>query len=198
MDLIPKVGYTTIGIVIINFTYAKTIKHWHILFKCKPRDNLAIYSADYTKSGLVSESNVPLLSKTIAVVPIKSIHPVRTNQKNWKCVSSSFLCIDSPCKYVILTIYRFPEKILNKILLFVINACYENMNISKGLLLAYLLPLQYEPYLAIDENNNEKIIHNILAVTSETYFKFLPAIQVGSKMIFHGDHTPIWKTDLQE
>ena len=54
-----------------------------------------------------------------------------------------------------------------------------------------MIPVQYEPYSANDENSSEKVIHSISSTVSDTGVEMLLAIPVGSKMIFPGDHTLI-------
>ena len=60
----------------------------------------------------------------------------------------------------------------------------EDMKIGKGCMLTYLIPVQFEPYSASDEKSKEKVIHNLSDMVSETEAETLPAVPVGSKMIF--------------
>ena len=61
-----------------------------------------------------------------------------------------------------------------------------------------LIPVQYKSYSAADENNGKRVIHNISATVSETEIEMLPAIPIGSKIIFPEDHPLIRKAILQD
>ena len=132
------------------------------------------------------------------MVATKSILPIKTNHEKFENLIASPFCIESQCIYVKPTVYRFPEKAVNKILLFVINVGYKDIKIVKGHTSAYLISVLHEPYYADDANSSAKVIHNISAAVSETEVQMSPAIQIGSKMIFPGDHTLIGKVELQD
>ena len=133
------------------------------------KDNLAIYSTDFTETRLISESNISLPPWTIAVGPTKCTIPVKTNQEKLTNVMvNSFLYIQSQCLYVMSIICKLPEKTLKKILLFVISLGYEDTKVGKDHTLPHLIPVKYESVSADDENSSEKVIHNISAVVSET------------------------------
>ena len=98
----------------------------------------------------------------------------------------------NPSLYVIAMICIFPERVLNKILLCVINVG------NKVITLAYLTPDQHECYSDTGENSSKRGIANILATMPGTAVEMLPAILTGSKIIFLGDHIPLWKVVLQD
>ena len=63
----------------------------------------------------------------------KSTFPVKTKLEKVANVDANpFLFLETPCLYVMPTIYRFWEKTLSNVLLFVINVGYEDMKIGKG------------------------------------------------------------------
>ena len=92
----------------------------------------------------------------------------------------------------------FQEKVLNKILCFVINVGYKDTQMSKDHTLAYLTPAQYESYYETGEAHSNIVIANILATILGHNVEILPAIPACSKMMFPGDHTPPRKVVLQD
>ena len=131
----------------------------------------------------------------ITVIATKKAFPAKTNQTKFaNVIANPLLCIESPCLWIVPTISKLSEKTENSVLLFLINFMYEDVQIEKSLNLAYLVPAQYEPLSANDENtDSDNVIHNISTTASEPEVKMLPPIPINSKMIFPGDHTPVKK-----
>ena len=103
-------------------------------------------------------------------------------------IANLLVCIQKPSSYMIPTVCLFPEKEVNKMLLFIINVGHEEVKIIKGCILIYLILAQYDNCSDARENQ-ENIIANISTATSETKVEILPAITTNSKIIFPGDHT---------
>ena len=91
----------------------------------------------------------------------------------------------------------FPEKVVNKMLLFIVNLGHEEVKIIKDCTLAYLIPAKYDNYSDIEETNQRSEIVNISAETSGTKVVILPVILSNSNMIYLGDHMPVRKVLLQ-
>ena len=119
------------------------------------------------------------------------------SQKVQTVIANPFLCIGSPSLYMAPTVYIFPEKELNKMVLFIVNVGHEEVKIIKGHSLPYFTLSQYDN-LTDARENQESVIVNILVATSETKIEILPAIPENSKMIFPHDHTPLRKVLLQD
>ena len=87
--------------------------------------------------------------------------------------------------------YRFLEKALIKMFLFVVNVGCKDTKIGIGHILAYLVQGKYYAYSANHENIGEKVMNNFSATVSMKEVEMLPAKPAGSKMTFPGDNTPI-------
>ena len=72
-------------------------------------------------------------------------------------------------------------------LFFMVNVGHEEVKIIKGHTLAYLTLDQYDNLSYGEVKNQESVIANISAATTETIFEMLLAIPSNSKMVFPAD-----------
>ena len=78
------------------------------------------------------------------------------------------MCIESHSLYMIPTVCVFPEKALNKVVLFIVNVGNKDVNFSKHHTLACMTPDQYDSFSDTGENNNKSFSTKIFATTPET------------------------------
>ena len=127
---------------------------------------------------LIGKTDILLPPQVIAVVATISTTKTGTKDKIANVIANPFLCVESPSLYMIPTAYIHLEKALNQMFLFIANVNYKDLKIGKGNILVYLTPAQYDSLSKTGENNNESVIANISATTSETEFEILPVIPV--------------------
>ena len=125
-------------------------------FQISPLKRPYNFSVKCVEARLISITNIFILLQTIAAVIAICANRLNTSgikDKVTNIIANSFLCIESPTLYLILTKCILPDKELSTLLLSLVNLGHDEFKISKVYTLAYFTPVKYDNLLDIQKNN---------------------------------------------